>query len=153
MINNNINNKFLSELTFNENLFINHQQTIDYQDFLKIRKTNVLYKDILFEITLRLRDKEIDNFSNRELVDRILSFYLIPQNYNNLTYGSLYHYSNLNASPDKFRGKNDTDILLKNLVSNEILIKVEKNSHTYYIFTDDIHKLIKREYGLLKLGL
>ena len=126
-------------IRYNNNVILNRKQTIPYLEWVNICNNDAFYNEVLNKIidyiSTNIENWEIKS-NQKRVLERILSFYLLPQNHNNLTYGSLYQYD-----PD-FR------LFLSFFIRNKLVILVGYENNIHFIFSDKIEKLIKREYSL-----
>jgi hypothetical protein len=115
---------------FNTDLFKNYDQTLDYKKYVEIMDNCEVFNSLVDKIMSNYEIK-IHSFT----IKRILSFYLFPQNYNNLKHGSLYANGIQKHS-------------LMYLANKGIIKAVSKDYDTYYVFSKEIEALIKREVNL-----
>jgi hypothetical protein len=125
------------KLKYNTDLYKTYPQTMDYKDFMELRKSKE-YIQILSSIMNYCISIDKRIVLHKPAIDRILSFYLIPQNYNDNTHPSIYKDGIQRLS-------------LISLVNWEIISIHFINYNTYYLFTDRIEKIIKRELNLQEL--
>lgn len=77
----------------------------------------------------------------KHFISRILSYYIYPQNYNNLSYGTLYRDNSL-------IGTFDIDELDAALNYGILVESKEEKYHTHFRFNTDIEKYIERSKNL-----
>lgn len=115
---------------FNTDLFKDYDQTLNYKKYVEIMDNCEVFNSLVDKIMSNYEIK-IHSFT----IKRILSFYLYPQNYNNLKIGSLY--------------SNGVQIHSLGYLQNKGVLKViSKDYDTYYVFSKEIEALIKREVNL-----
>lgn len=127
----------MNKLKYNTDLTGTYPQTIDYVEFLILKKSKE-YTQILDSIMDYCNSIDMRSMYHRKTIDRILSFYLIPQNYNDLTYPSMHRDGIQKLS-------------IVTLANRGFIIAKSINHNTYYFFTEKIEKIIKRNLNLQEL--
>lgn len=121
-------------IQLNTNITKTHPQTGTYQEWLNHIKHNPIYNNILEQLIKHIETKVKP--TNKKLISRILSYYILPQNHNNLTFSSLHQFDN--------RIKTS----IHELTKKDIIIAHFENYNTYYKFSNNIEQLIIRLYNL-----
>lgn len=121
-------------IKLNLNITKTHPQTGTYQQWLNIINHNTQYNNILNQLIQHIETKV--KHTDKNIINRILSFYLIPQNHNNLDYASLHQFDK------QFKTS------IHELAKNNIIIKQSENFNTYYKFSKPIEQFITRLYNL-----
>lgn len=127
----------MTKLKYNTDLLKTYPQTMDYNEFSDLKKSKQ-YIQILDSIMDYCNSIDMRSMYHRKTIDRILSFYLIPQNHNDLTYGSMHKDGIQRLS-------------IFTLANRGFIIAKSINHNTYYLFTDKIEKIIKRQINLQEL--
>lgn len=122
-------------IKLNLNITNKHPQTITHQEWLNHINHNTIYNTILNQLIQHIQNIT-KNPINEKLINRILSFYLLPQNHNNLDFGSLYQF-------DK-----QIKTSIHHLALKGIIITQFHNYNTYYKFSEPIEQFITRLYNL-----
>lgn len=133
-------------IQFNKDVFKKYPQTISYIEWRDLKKENQFYNGVVDNILDYCMNKFETGYNiysgiDRDVIDRILSYYLIPQNHNDLTFPSLHQHNS------SFK------TLVHKYVKYGLIKIVFKEHNCYYVFCDDIVKLIKREYSLYSVGV
>jgi hypothetical protein len=121
-------------IQLNTNITKTHPQTGTYEEWLHHINHNPIYNNILEQLIQHIETKVKP--INKKLINRILSYYLLPQNHNNLTFGSLHQF-------DK-----QIKTSIHELAKKGIIIAHFENYNTYYKFSNHIEQLIIRLYNL-----
>lgn len=121
-------------IKLNLNITNKHPQTITYQEWLNHINNNTQYNNILNQLIQHIEIKV--KHTDKNIINRILSYYLIPQNHNKLDYASLHQFDK------QFKTS------IHEFTKNNIIITQSENFNTYYKFSKPIEQLIIRLYNL-----
>lgn len=127
-------------LEYNINPLSNvEKSTLEYSKYKEIKLESLIYNEILEQLMCNLPSyKKYDE----KIIDRILSYYVLPQIYNNLSFDSLYRdLCFYDFSIHK----------INRLVNIGVLRCVKKNLNTYYLFTKEYENIIKRRVNLYNI--
>ena len=121
-------------IQLNTNITKTYPQTGTYQEWLHHINHNPIYNNILNQLIQHIETKVKP--INIKLINRILSYYILPQNHNDLTFSSLYKFDN------------GIKTSIHELAKKGIIIAHSENFNAYYKFSKHIEQLIIRLYNL-----
>lgn len=115
--------------------FEEYPQTLSWGEITKL-KSEKYYQTIFNSLLIFLNEIYLDE-TNKIFLDRILEFYIYPQNYNDLAYASLYR----DASTRKYKLEHG----IARFTNLGIIRRVDNNSRSYRIFEEHVEVFLKRE--------
>lgn len=127
-------------LEYNINPLSNvEKSTLEYSTYKKIKSENPIYNEILEQLMYNLPSyKKYDE----KIIDRVLSYYVLPQIYNDLSFGSLYRdLCFYDFSIHK----------INRLINIGVLRYVRVDNNSYYLFTKKYENIIKRRVNLYNI--
>ena len=124
------------------NIYLNSEYSISRAELNQL-KTKPFYQNILSSLVEKYN---IDSESIK-WIDRVLEYYIYPQNYNDLSYSSLYRDFILHVNGGSLRTP------LNIFCEKKILKKIVFNNNTYFLFEKEIEILINRYIVFESLGI